>query len=77
MRRADSTLQALRWHILVGAWVCLCLSFLGSVAQASSTSMQQAVPMVSAMPSHSMPQAMDCAECVRCFIAPARPIATV
>lgn len=66
----DHTLRGLRWRGLLGAWLCLCLSLIGEVAQASAVTRQEAMPMaMSAMSPDSM--AMDCTPCVRCYVAPA------
>ena len=74
MRLSNPTVSALhsfRWRVLVSAWVYLCLSLIGGTAQASMLVRSEAIPIaVFAMPSSVMPQAMDCAPCVRCYVAP-------
>lgn len=71
MRLHNHTLHALRWRVLLSAWIYLCLSLIEGAAQASAVARQEAMPMaVSAMSSDSMPQAMDCAPCVWCYVAP-------
>ena len=71
MRLLDSTSRALRWRVLFGAWLYLCLSLTGGLAQASTVTRQEAMPVaVAAMLPDSMPMAMDCAPCVRCYVAP-------
>ena len=71
MRLPNHTLHTLRWRVSVSVWVYLCLSLVGSAAQASTATRQEAMSMVvSAMTPDSMPQAMDCVPCVRCYVAP-------
>lgn len=69
MRRPDHTLRAWPLRALLGIWLFLCLSLVGGAAQASTAAKQEAMPMaVAAMSPGSM--AMDCAPCVRCYVAP-------
>ncbi len=71
MRAPNQTSRALRWRILLCAWIYLCLLLTGGVAQASTVARQEVMPMaVAAMSPDSMPMAMDCAPCARCYVAP-------
>lgn len=64
-----------RWPFLLGVGLYLCLSLLAADAQASLEGRNETVNIaVIAMPSGSMQKAVDCAPCVRCYVAPA-PVA--
>lgn len=78
MRPLSHTLPALQtrcWRVVIGAGLYLCLLLLGAGAQASSVARSEAMAVVaSGMSSDSMPNAVDCAPCARCYVAPA-PVA--